>query len=36
MKAGKPGEYVITKIEPVAGASPPPAAAPAKAEDHKH
>jgi len=36
MKAGEPGEYVITKIEPVAGASPPPAAAPAKAEDHKH
>jgi len=36
MKAGKPGEYVITKIEPAGGATPPPAAAPAKAESHKH
>ena len=38
MKAGKPGEYVITRIEPVAGAKPAAAAprAPAKADAHKH
>jgi RND family efflux transporter MFP subunit len=37
MKAGAPGEFVITRVEPVAGAKPqatPPA--PAKAEAHKH
>ena len=37
MKAGKPGEFIITKIEPIAGAKPqaaPPA--PTKAEAHKH
>jgi len=34
--AGKPGEYVITKIEPVAGGSPTSATPPAKADAHKH
>jgi hypothetical protein len=38
MKAGKPGEFVITKIEPIAGPksiTPAPLAAP-KAEKQKH
>jgi hypothetical protein len=40
MKAGKPGEYIVTRVEPVAGgkAAPSPAApvAPAKPDAHKH
>ena len=39
MTAGKPGEYVITKIEPVAGGKPAsaaPPAPPANADAHKH
>ena len=38
MKAGKPGEFIITRVEPAAAAKPAasaPAAAP-KADDHKH
>jgi hypothetical protein len=34
MKAGKPGEYVITKIEAVS--APGPATAAPKPEAHKH
>jgi len=38
MKPGKPGEYLITKIEPVAAGRPaaPPLPAAPKAEVHKH
>jgi Cu(I)/Ag(I) efflux system membrane fusion protein len=38
MKAGKPGEFLITRIEPVAGAKPAASSLPAppKADAHKH